>query len=72
MIGQNSFRFSGQIIIGVNAAFLLWDAIDLGVTVSDLIKKKGSQAAKVLREKADLLEEALAQTQGNYSVEIPD
>ena len=59
-------------MIGVSAAFLVWDAIDLGFTVSDLIRKKGSQAAKVLREKADLLEEALAQTQGNYSVEIPD
>ena len=72
MIGQNSFRLAGQVIIGVSAAFLVWDAIDLGFTVSDLIRKKGSQAAKGLREKADLLEEALAQTQGNYSVEIPD
>ena len=28
---------SYQVIIGVSAAFLVWDAIDLGFTISDLV-----------------------------------
>lgn len=72
VIGQNSFRLAGQVIIGISAAFLVWDAIDLGFTVSDLVKKKGSEAAMVLRQKADILEAALMETQGNYDIEIPD
>ena len=43
VVGQNSTRLAGKVIIGVSAAFLVWDTIDLGVTVSDLIRKKGSQ-----------------------------
>ena len=57
-------------IIGVSAAFLVWDAIDLGVTLTDLIRKKGSQAAKILRDKADQLEEALNETKSQYSLEM--
>ena len=68
VIGQNSFRVAGQVIIGISAAFLVWDAIDLGFNISDLVRKQGSKAAKVLREKADLLENAL----GNYDVEMPE
>ena len=72
VIGQNSFRVAGQVIIGVSAAFLVWDAIDLGWNISDLVRKQGSQAAKVLREKADLLENALQETIGHYDVEMPE
>ena len=72
VIGQNSFRVAGQVIIGISAAFLVWDAIDLGWNISDLVRKQGSQAAKVLREKADLLENALQETIGHYDVEMPE
>ena len=72
VIGQNSFRVAGQVIIGISAAFLVWDAIDLGWNISDLVRKQGSQAAQVLREKADLLENALQETIGHYDVEMPE
>ena len=72
VIGQNSFRVAGQVIIGISAAFLVWDAIDLGFNISDLVRRQGSQAAKVLREKADLLENDLKDTIGNYDVEMPE
>merc|ERR1711874_900466 len=49
----------GQVIIGISAAFMVWDAIDLGFTISDLVRKQGSRAARVLREKATSLEVAL-------------
>ena len=70
VVGQNSTRLAGRVIVGVSAAFLVWDAIDLGVTVSDLIRKKGSQAGKILRDKADQLEEALNETKSKYSLEM--
>jgi len=72
VIGQNSIRVAGQVIIGISAAFLVWDAIDLGFTISDLVRKQGSQAAKTLREKAELLEVALEETMHKYSLRIPD
>ena len=70
VVGQNSTRLAGKVIVGVSAAFLVWDAIDLGVTVADLIRKKGSQAAKILRDKADELEKALNETKSQYSFEM--
>ncbi len=70
VVGQNGTRLTGQVIVGVSAAFLLWDAIDLGWTVTDLVRKKGSQAAKVLADKAEELEQALNHTMENYSVEM--
>lgn len=70
VVGQNSTRLAGQVIVGVSAAFLVWDAIDLGWTVTDLIRKKGSQAGKILKDKADELEEALKETTENYDVEL--
>ena len=72
VIGSNSFRVAGQVVIGISAAFLVWDAIDLGFAISDLVRKRGSSASKVLREKADLLEEALNQTIDDYNTKIPD
>ena len=68
VIGQNSLRVAGQVIIGINAAFLVWDAIDLGFNITDLVRKKGSEAARVLTEKAELLESALKETLSNYTV----
>ena len=70
VIGQNSLRVAGQVVIGVSAAFLVWDAIDLGFSVSDLVKKRGSEAARVLRDKATQLETALQDTLSNYKVDI--
>ena len=72
VIGSNSFRVAGQVVIGISAAFLVWDAIDLGFAISDLVRKRGSSASRVLREKADLLEEALTQTVDDYNTKIPD
>jgi hypothetical protein len=72
VIGQNSFKVAGQVIIGISAAFLVWDAIDLGFTISDLVRKQGSKAARVLREKAATLEGALNETVGMYSIQLPD
>jgi len=72
VIGSNSFRVAGQVVIGISAAFLVWDAIDLGFAISDLVKKRGSSASRVLREKADLLEEALKQTVEDYNTSIPE
>ena len=49
----------GKVVIVVNVAFVVWDAIDLGFTFRDLVENKGSEAAKVLRQKADKLESAM-------------
>ena len=70
VVGSNSTRLAGQVIVGVSAAFLAWDVIDLGWTVADLVRKKGSNAGKILKDKADELEEALRQTTESYSVEM--
>ena len=49
----------GKVVIVVNVAFVVWDAIDLGFTIRDLVENKGSEAAKVLRQKVDKLESAM-------------
>jgi len=72
VIGQNSFKMAGQVIIGVSAAFLVWDAIDLGFTISDLVRKKGSQSAKVLRDKAVMLKVALEETSAEFCLDMPE
>ena len=54
---KSSSQFASKVIIGVSAVMLAWEAIDLSYTIYDLVQKKGSEAAKVLREKADKLEE---------------
>lgn len=70
VVGQNSTRLAGKVIVGVSAAFLVWDAIDLGFTVADLVRKKGSQASKILRDKADELEEAMNETKAKYKLDL--
>ena len=72
VIGSNSFRVAGQVIIGISAAFIVWDAIDLGFAISDLVRKRGSSASKILREKANFLETALNQTVESYNIAMPD
>lgn len=49
----------GKVVIVVNVAFVVWDAIDLGFTIRDLLQNKGSDAAKILRQKAKELEDAI-------------
>lgn len=49
-------QLAGKVIIGFSALMLVWDGIDLGFTIYDLLEKKKSEAAKELRKKADELE----------------
>ena len=42
------------------------------MNISDLVHKQGSEAARVLRGKAAVLESALQSTLELYSVEIPE
>ena len=58
--GSNSAgKYAGKVLIVTNIAFLMVDCIDLGFTVRDLVKNKGSEAAKDLRKKAKQLEDLL-------------
>ena len=60
--GAKAFRETiGKVAIGVNVVFLIFDAIDLGFTIRDLVEKRGSEAAEVLRQKADEIENAMKQ-----------
>ena len=52
-------KVAGEIIMGVSAAFLILDALELGFTVRDIVNNKGSDAARCLRDRADELEEVL-------------
>ena len=52
-------KYAGKVLIAANIAFLMVDCIDLGFTVRDLVKNKGSEAAKDLRRKAKQLEDLL-------------
>ena len=60
--GAKAFRETiGKVAIGVNVVFLIFDAIDLGFTIRDLVEERGSEAAEVLRQKADEIENAMKQ-----------
>ena len=75
LLGSDVLVEGGKAIgqtIGFNVAFLAWDAMDLGMNISDIVTKEGSQAAKVLRGKADVLDCALKSTVGMHSVIIPE
>lgn len=54
--GANAGKVAGGVIIGVSAVFLAWDLYDLHFTIRGLLDKKGSDAAKALRAKADELD----------------
>jgi len=71
VIGQNSFKAAGQVVLGLSAAFMVWDAIDLGCNITDLVRREGSQAARLLRGRAALLESALQDTLGRFTVKLP-
>ena len=49
----------------------MWDAVDLGLTISDLVRRQGSRAGRTLRDKAELLESALTDTVAAYCVDMP-
>lgn len=54
-------KAAGGVIIGVSSVFLVWDAVDLGFNIRDLVKDKGCEAAPYLREKAKELEESFSE-----------
>ena len=57
--GSKAGKYAGKVLIAANIAFLMVDCIDLGFTVRDLVKNKGSEAAKDLSKKAKQLEDLL-------------
>jgi len=71
VIGQNTFKATGQVVVGLSAVFMVWDAIDLGQSISDLVRREGSQAGKLLRGRAGVLESALQDTLDKWRVRIP-
>ena len=54
--GATASKVAGGVIIAASVALLVWDAVDLYFTVQELIEKRGSEAAKDLRAKADELD----------------
>ena len=56
---KSAGKYAGKVLIAANIAFLMVDCIDLGFTVRDLVKNKGSVAAKDLRRMAKQLEDLL-------------
>ena len=54
---KTSSKALGKMIIGVSAVFLVLDAIERGFTIRDLVSKKGADAAKFLRAKAEELDQ---------------
>ena len=58
-VGKASTKSTGAFIIGVSVVFLIVDIIDLNYKVRDIVKNKGSGAARVLRGKANEYEAIL-------------
>ena len=58
-VGKASTKSTGAFIIGVSVVFLIVDIIDLNYKVRDIVKNKGSGAARVLRGKANECEAIL-------------
>ena len=56
---QGGAKAAGGFIIGVSTAFIVLDVIDLAFTVRDIVNNEGSDAARVLREKANEYEAIL-------------
>ena len=61
-IPQVSAIGASRLIIGMSVAFMVWDAIDLGLTFASIIENRGSETAKFLRQKADGLEHSSHKT----------
>ena len=56
---QGGAKAAGGLIIGVSTALIVLDVIDLAFTVRDIVNNEGSDAARVLREKANEYEAIL-------------
>ena len=54
-------KAAGGVIICVSFVFLVWDAVDLGLNIRDLVEDKGCKASPYLREKAEELGASLAE-----------
>jgi len=52
-------QVASTVMIGVGAALVIWDFMDLQYTVKEIVEDKGSEAARCLRQKADEIESAL-------------
>ena len=52
---------ASRALVAVNVAFVMYDALDLHYTIRDICANKGSEAAKLLREKANELEATMKQ-----------
>ena len=50
---------AAKVTIALSAVVLFVDAVDLGFTIRDIVKNKGSDAARCLREKADKMEKII-------------
>ena len=61
-------KLAGGLIIGISTVFLTWDIVDLGCTIRDLVEKKGSDAAKDLRQKAAILENIMKKLEEEGSI----
>ena len=64
---KGSSKLAGKIIIGVSAVFLVVDTIDLAITINELIEEKGSDAARILRQKAHQLDKMFDQTESSFT-----
>jgi len=53
---------AGGVIIGVSSVFLVWDAVDLGFNIRDLVEDKGCKAATYLRGRGRSLKHHLPKT----------
>ena len=61
-------KLTGGFIIGISTVFLTWDIIVLGCTIRDLVEKKGSDAAKELKQKAEILENIMKKYEEEGSI----
>ncbi len=58
-VGKTGVRAAGKVMIITSAIFVVWDAVDLGITIHNLVKDKGSEAGNELRKEARRKEEEL-------------
>lgn len=58
-VTKTAAKKAGRFIIGANVAFFLVETMDLAFTVRDIVKNKGSDAARNLRHKANEYEALL-------------
>ena len=58
-VGAQAGGFLKNALIVVSVAFLMYDVVDLGFTIRDLIQNKGSEASECLRDKANQLEQIM-------------